>query len=325
MITEMLYGRIPGNPKPISRLVQGTAFVNSGNAADAMSLFDAVLAMGCTAFDTAHAYGGGQSERILGEWMQTRGVREQVFILSKCGHPNQDRTRVTPFDITADLHDSLARLRIDTIDLYLLHRDDLTMPVGVIVETFNEHLQAGKIRAYGGSNWSAARIQEANTYAAAHGLVGFAASSPQFSLAVPAKPPWPDCLSVSGEPGRADRAWYAAQPMPLFTWSSVAAGFFSGRFTPDNLDTFTYWLDQVCVETYCTPANFGRLQRTSQLAAERGLTSMHIALAYVFNQPLDVYALVGSRSAEEFADNARAITCQLTPDEIAWLEMNSQA
>lgn len=326
MITQMIYGRIPSqtghtNPKPVSRLVQGTASsVDSSNPAEALALFDAVFEMGCTAFDTAHSYSGGNSERILGEWMATRGNREQVFILSKCGHPNQDRQRVTPFDITADLHDSLARLRTEYIDLYLLHRDDTAVPVSVVVETFNEHLRAGKIRGYGGSNWTAARVREANDYAAVHGLVGFAASSPQFSLAVPAKPPWPDCVSISGEPGRADREWYASQRMPLFTWSSVAAGFFTGRFTPDNLDSFTFWLDRVCADAYCTPENFARLERTKQLAVEKELTPTQLALAYVLNQSPDIFALVGSRSPEEFAQNVTAVSCTLTETEMKWLE-----
>lgn len=323
MITQMLYGRFPtysADVKPVSRLVQGSAFVNASNQAEALALFDAVYDMGGNAFDTAHSYGGGHSERVLGKWLAARGSRDQVFILSKCGHPNQDRDRVTPYDIAADLHDSLARLQTDYIDLYLLHRDDTAVPVQVIVDTFNEHLQSGKIRAYGGSNWTAVRVQEANAYAAANGLVGLTAVSPQFSLAVPAVPPWPGCISVSGAPGQAERDWYASQNMPLFTWSSVAAGFFSGRFTPHNLGSFDYWLDRVCVDSYCTPDNFARLERASQLAAERGLTPMQIAVAYVLNSSPHIFAIIGSRTAEEFRMNATAVTCILTPDEIRWLE-----
>jgi len=328
-MTEMLYGRFPtlSSPainKPVSRLVQGTAFINASNIAEVPALFDAVFEMGCTAFDTAQSYSGGNSERVLGKWMASRGNREQLFILSKCGHPNQDRDRVTPFDITADLHDSLARLQTDTIDLYLLHRDDLTVPVSVIVNTFNEHLQAGKIRAYGGSNWTAVRVQEANAYAAAQGLVGMTAVSPQFSLAVPAKPPWPGCISVSGEAGQAEREWYASQNIPLFTWSSVAAGFFSGRFTPDNLDSFDFWLDQVCVDSYCTPDNFARLERARELAAARGLTPVQVAVAYVLNAFPHIFAIIGSRKPEEFQMNLAAVTCQLSPAEIRWLESGDQ-
>lgn len=324
-MTQMLYGRFPTQPdhpsaKPVSRLVQGSAFITAATIAEAKALFDAVFEMGCTAFDTAQSYSGGHSERALGDWMAARGNREQVFILSKCCHPNQDRDRVTPYDITADLHDSLARLKTDYIDLYLLHRDDTAVPVSVIVDTFNEHLQSGKIRAYGGSNWTAWRVQEANAYAVANGLVGLTAVSPQFSLAVPATPPWPGCISVSGAAGQAEREWYARQNIPLFTWSSVAAGFFSGRFTPENLDSFDFWLDKVCVDSYCTPDNFARLERAQQLAAERGLTPMQIAVAYVLNSSPHIFPIIGSRTPEEFKMNLTAVTCPLSPDEIRWLE-----
>jgi aryl-alcohol dehydrogenase-like predicted oxidoreductase len=227
---------------------------------------------------------------------------------------------VTPYDITADLHDSLARLQTDYIDLYLLHRDDLAVPVSVLVDTFNEHLQAGKIQAYGGSNWTAVRVREANAYAAANGLVGMTAVSPQFSLAVPTQPPWPGCISVSGAAGQAERDWYASQHIPLFTWSSVASGFFSGRFRPDNLESFDFWLDKVCVDAYCTPDNFARLERASKLAAERGLTPMQVAVAYVLNAGPHIFAIIGSRSPAEYQMNLTAVNCTLTADEIRWLE-----
>ncbi|MEZ4634705.1 MAG: aldo/keto reductase [Caldilineaceae bacterium] len=85
---------------------------------------------------------------------------------------------MTPTTSPRDLHDSLARLQVDFVDLYLLHRDNPAVPVGPIVEVLNEHHKAGKIGAFGGSNWSPARIAEANAYAAANGLKPFVASSP---------------------------------------------------------------------------------------------------------------------------------------------------
>ena len=133
---------------------------------------------------------GATSERMLGEWVRRRGIREEMVIIDKGAHTRAGQKRLTPADITADLHEGLSRLGTDYIDLYLLHRDDPAMGVGPIVEVLNEYLSAGRIRAFGGSNWTAGRIAEANDYAAAHGLVGFAASSPNLSLAVPRQVPW---------------------------------------------------------------------------------------------------------------------------------------
>ena len=108
--------------------------------------------------------------------------------------------------------------------------------------------------------------------------------------------------------------------MPLFAWSSLAGGFFSGRFTRDNLDTFEAYLDRICVETYCYEENFGRLDRACTLAREKGLTVPQGALTYVLAQPLDVFTLVGCNTGEEFRANVEAGAVGLTPEEIAWLE-----
>jgi aryl-alcohol dehydrogenase-like predicted oxidoreductase len=317
------YGRVPGVEKPVARIVQGTVMIRSeekGDEARSFALLDEVFAQGGTTFDTAHQYGGGDSERTLGRWVRDRGLREEVVVIGKGAHHNEDRKRVTSFDITADLYDSLARLGFDYIDLYLLHRDDPSVPVGPIVEVLNEHLEEGRIHAFGGSNWRPERIREANDYASENGLTPMVASSPNLSLAVQFQEPWPDCVSISGEGGEEDRLWYQETRMPLFTWSTLAGGFFSGRFTRDNLDTFDAYLDRICVETYCYEENFGRLDRAGALAREKGLTVAQVALAYALDQPLEVFALVGCNTGDEFRANVEASGVVLTPEEIAWLE-----
>ena len=245
------------------------------------------------------------------------------MILGKGAHHNQDRKRVTPYDITADLFDSLARFQTDYIDLYVLHRDDPALPVGPIVEALHEHKEAGRIHAYGGSNWSADSIQEANAYAAEHGLHPFVASSPNFSLAEQYEVPWDDCISISGPSGAEDRAWYASQQMPLFTWSSLAGGFFSGRFNRDNLDSFESYADTLCVRCYCGEENFQRLDRVKTLAEEKGMSIPQIATAYVMSTPLNIFALIGSWTRDEIMANVAASQLKLTEQEVAWLELNS--
>src|SRR5437660_3499940 len=192
----MQYGSVPGIDKPISRLVEGTVMIESAKLAESFALLDGVFELGCTTFDTAHVYGSGDNERTVGRWIRERGLREKIVLIGKGAHPNSDRQRVTPWDISSDLYDSLARLQTDYIDLYLLHRDNPAVAVGPIVEVLNEHLAAGRIRAFGGSNWTPERLQQANTYAIEHGLTPFAASSPNFSLADQVQPPWAGCLSI---------------------------------------------------------------------------------------------------------------------------------
>jgi len=316
----MRYGTIPGITKPVARLIQGTVMISSSKLDYSFGLLDDILALGGNTFDAAHIYGNGDNERTLGRWLHARGVREQVVVITKGAHHNQDRRRVTPFDITSDLYDSLARLGTDYIDLYLLHRDDPAVPAGPIVEVLNEHLAAGRIHAFGGSNWSDARIKEANDYAAARGLTPFAVASPHFSLAVQVEEPWENCISLTGDKGAGARRFYADNGMPLLTWSSLAGGFFSGRFRPDNLDTFTEYLDRLCVKSYCYPDNFARLGRVKELADVRGASVAQVAMAYVMAQPFNVFPLVGCANAEEYAANAVALDLALTAAEVHWLE-----
>jgi len=317
----MLFSKILGIDKPVSRLVQGTMWMKSSEIDTAFAAMDAFLAAGGNCFDTAHIYGLGDNERTVGQWIHSRGVRDEIVILGKGAHHSPDRKRVTPFDIQSDIHDSLARFKIDHIDLYLLHRDDPAQPVGPIVETLHAAREAGQIHAYGGSNWSVERLREANEYAAAHGLTPFVVSSPQYSLAVQQVSPWIDCESLSGSAGEPARAWCRQNGVTLFVWSSLAGGFFSGRFHRDNLETLTQPYDQLAVKVYCFEENFQRMDRALELAESKGVTVPHIALAYVYNQPEGIHALSGARTPDEVRVNVEATEIELAAEEIAYLEL----
>ena len=317
----MNYGSVHGIDKPISRLVQGTVMINGDDFKKEFALLDAIFELGCTTFDTAHVYGSGRNERAVGRWVRERGIRDKVVIISKGAHHNQDRKRVTPFDITADIHDSLARFQFDYLDLYLLHRDNPDVAVEPIVDILNYHLEAGRIRAFGGSNWSHERLEAAKRYAEANGLVPFLASSPNFSLAEQVQEPWEGCISISGPKGKAARDYYLKNNTALFTWSSLAGGFFSGRFKRDNLETFTEYLDKLCVTSYCYEDNFKRLDRAKELAKKKDLSLPQIATAYVMSQPLNIFALTGCQTPDEFKANMDAMNLRLTQEEMSWLEL----
>lgn len=318
----MHYSTIPGIAKPVSRLILGTMIISAQEKERSFALLDAVLALGGNALDTAHVYAGGNSERGIGQWMQARGNRDQVVIISKGCHHNADRKRVTPFDIAADLHDSLARLQTDYVDVYLLHRDDPSLPVGPIVEALNEHRRAGRIGAFGGSNWTHERIQAANDYAAAHGLQPFTASSPNYGLAEQVLDPWgPGCVTLSGPQNSAARDWYQENQMPVLAYSSLGRGFFSGRITPANFEETRGSLDKACLTAYCHDVNFRRLERALILAQEKGVTVPQIALAYILRSSLNVFPLIGAASGEEFAQNLAALDLPLSEAERAWLNL----
>jgi aryl-alcohol dehydrogenase-like predicted oxidoreductase len=319
----MEYGQIEGVNKPISRLAQGTIPIGSSHLEESFALLDAIHGEGCNTFDTAHVYGNGDAERTFGRWVRERGLRDKIVVLDKGAHHNADRKRVTPYDIESDLHDSFARLGFDYIDIYLLHRDDPSVPVGPIVEILNEYQAKGHIGIFGGSNWSFRRVEEANEYAYKHNLKPFSASSPNFSLAAQHEEPWPGCISIAAEQGAEAREWYGARKMALFTWSSLAGGFFSGRFRRGQLEGMDNYFDKLAITSYCYDDNFDRLERAESLAKQYQMTLPQIALAYVMNQPLNIFALVGCQNVQEFRDNVAALSLKLTPEQLNWLESGS--
>lgn len=324
----MLYGEVTGVNKPVSRLVLGTMIINTNELERSFDLLDVTFELGCTTLDTAHGYAGGRSEQAIGLWMEERGNRDKVVVLTKGAHPSAGRKRVTPEDIKSDLTDSLERLRTDYIDIYVLHRDDPDVPVGPIVECLNEHLAAGRVNSIGGSNWTHQRIQEANEYAEAHNLVNFVASSPNYGLAEQVDNPWgPGCVGISGPDHVEAREWYEKNQMAIFAYSSLGRGFFSGRLTRANSEEMmeNKGVDGACRKAYCHEQNFQRLDRVEILAAEKGVTVPQIAVAYIMNEPLNVFALVGAANRDEFSANSEACELKLTPEETAWLDLRSDS
>ena len=322
----MIYSKIPGLDKSISRVVQGTIMLSSKEKNNGFSLLDGVFSNGCTTFDTAHNYGAenGDADRVLGLWIKERQIRNKVVIIAKGCHHNKDRRRVTPFDLTSDLMDTLARLQTTYVDIYLLHRDDPSQSVKPIVDALAEHKRAGRIGLFGGSNWSTKRIEEANTYATSSGLPLFTISSPNYSLAIQKKEPWENCVSISTSEAATERNWYKETQMPLFVWSSLAGGFFSGRFRRNNLNQMKEYFDRLCVETYGTEENFQRFDAAQEIATARKVSVPQIALAYIFSKKLNIFALVGSRTPTEFSENAQGAEIILTKEEIAKLELKQE-
>lgn len=318
----MVFGTVQGLDKEVSRLVLGTMILRTSELENGFSLLDSAFDLGYTTLDTAHVYAGGESERVLGMWMKERNNRDKVVILSKGAHHNIDRKRVTPHDITSDLYDSLARLKTEYVDIYLLHRDDAEIPVGPIVEILNQHHGEGRIKSFGASNWRHERINEANDYARIHGLIPFTASSPNFSLAEQVEEPWDGgCVTLSGPQEEEARKWYLNSGLPVFAYSSLARGFFSGRLSSKNIAGTRENLDQFCRKAYCYDQNYRRLGRVEALAEKMNLSVAETALAYVLNHPLKINAIVGAANAEELKSNLKAIQVKLTENEMAWLDL----
>ena len=332
----MLYGRIDQVDIPVSRLVFGTAMPVMFNAfrsvygeapdfeqrlKSAFELLDGMFAEGVNCFDCADHYG----EEPLGEWIEARGLRDRVVILTKGAHHNRWRKRVTDFDILHDVHNSLAKLKTRRLDLYLLHRDDPDVPVGPLMDALNRCHDEGKIGAFGASNWTVERFEAANEYAEKHGLSPFTVVSPNFGLANQMEDPWGGgCVTISGPSDNKARRYYSAHGIPVFAYSVMARGFFSGLVNGDDPESAKRIMDAPGLKGYAHPENFERLRRCETLAKKKGLTVPQIAMAWIFNQrDLDVYALTSTGHPENMRMNAQASEIVLTDGECRWLNLEA--
>jgi aryl-alcohol dehydrogenase-like predicted oxidoreductase len=297
----MRYGLVDGVDRRVSRIVLGTSGMRSYDGAAA--ILDAFVERGGTCLDSAHVYGGGACEAVLGQWLRRSGVRDGLVLVGKGAHPPDCR----PEHIGPQLTESVDRLGVAHVDLYMLHRDAEDVPVREWVDAMHEEVRRGRVRAFGVSNWTTARIDEANAYAAAAGARGMVAVSNHFSLGSMAEPLYDGCVAVSG----ADAEWFARRQLALFPWSSQARGFFS--------DVDPAVLDPNMRRCWDHSENRVRRQRAAEVARWFGVPTINVALAYVLAQPFPTFPLIGPRSVAELDVALGALAIDVSPRQLAWL------
>lgn len=312
--------RIAGIDKNISVLGLGTMIFAPSKKELCFSILDTFVSQGGTAIDTAEVYGDpeehGHSETTIGMWLQERDCRESVVLISKGCIPNTCKPihpnglDITPQHIHASITGSLQRLQTEYIDLWFLHRDDESKPVGPMIEALNKEVERGRIKTFGGSNWRTERIQEANEYAQRNGLRGMSASSPHFCLATAQEPYWPNTVVTT----EADKAWFERTNTPLFAWSSTGRGFFA-KGSRD------YLADPNLVRVYYNDENFKKLKRAEELGKAKGMNRIEIAIAYISNQKFPVVSLAGPETHEQVRSCIRALEAQLSKEELDFLEL----
>jgi aryl-alcohol dehydrogenase-like predicted oxidoreductase len=272
-------------------------------------------------FDTAHVYaswlphGTGASEKALGACLRRYGDRDQVVILTKGALPGMGSIYPRPSDcmtpevIAADISESLERLQIDTIDIYMLHRDDPRHAVGEIIETLNAEIARKRVRYLGASNWPTARLAAANAYAKAKNLQGFIISSPQWNLGqqnhlsvLPDGSFDQSVLPLSPD----DIRWHATHRFPVMPWNPTAYGYFADARGSNPM-------------SFDNPTSGARRERARQLAATLGCSPTQVALAYLRSHPFPVFPVVGTLDPEHLADALGAASIRLSPGQVDWL------
>lgn len=298
--------RAAGLDKPLSRVALG--IIEYHDFASAAPLLDAYFEKGGTTIDTAFAYRQGKVDAIFGDWMKTRGIREECVVVSK----GVNSPATYPDVIGKQLRQSISNLKTDYVDVYMMHRDNTEIPVGEFVDAMDELKREGLIRGpFGGSNWSRERFQEAIDYAKRTGKHAPQVLSNNFSLAEMQDPVWPGTRTATGEEWK---SWLLQNEVTNFAWSSQARGFFTDRAGRGKMD------EKEMVRSWYSDLNFDRRDRAIELAKRLGRNPIQIALAYVVNQPFASIALIGPRGLRELDDCLDALSITLSPEDIAWLE-----
>jgi len=316
----MKYSNIKNIDKKVSNIFFGTATDPFHDGEDCSRLLDGILDLGINALDTARVY--GHSEKVIGDWIRKKNNREKLVLLSKCCHPSEDgKMRVGVNEIREDFKESCELLATDYIDIYLLHRDDLNIPVACIVEELNLMHKKHQIGAFGASNWSCERIKEANEYAKENGLIPFTVTSPNLCLAeqVDDMFGW-GCVSLSGESKINDRKYYRENDIAVVSYSSIGRGLFSGRLKSDDWENAKDYLDESAFKGYYCDENREKLVRCEELARKKNTSVPVIALAWVLQQRLNCFAVVGTRSVDRMKENLKALDLKLSEAEIVYLQ-----
>jgi predicted dehydrogenase/aryl-alcohol dehydrogenase-like predicted oxidoreductase len=299
-------GHIAGVEKETSMLALGMMLFSTFPAASIA--LDEFYEAGGNLIDSAFQYGGGTQDRLIGEWVRSRGVRDDVVIIEKGAHS----PLCYPDVIAKQLTTSLERMQTDYVDVYFMHRDNLDIPVGEFVDAMDEEVRAGRIRGpIGGSNWTRERMNQAIEYAERTGKTRPSVLSNNFSLAEMVNPVWPGCIASSD----ADwKSWLREKKVINFAWSSQARGFFTDRSAPGNMS------DPELARAWYSDLNFERKARAEELGRRLGKDPIQIALAYVLHQPWPVIPLIGPATLSELRHSLNAASISLTPAEVQWLE-----
>ncbi len=319
---------LPGTSLTVSCLcLGGTAYGTTIPEPDTFALFDRFVALGGNFIDTARIYSDWvpgekrRSERILGDWLQARGGRDRLVIATKGAHPfieTLQTPRCSAAEIRDDLEGSLRTLRLDVVDFYWLHRDDPSRPVEHFIDLLNVFRREGKIRAFGGSNWVAARLRAAHDYAQRSGQEGFTASQPLWCLgSARARPPADPTLV------RFDAAawqFHRASGLAVVPYTSQAKGFFAKLALPADRQPA-----DLVKSDFHTPPNLAAAAVAGEIARPRGVNVSTIVLAYLRSRPFPVVPIIGCRTVAQLEDCAAALPVRLTAAELARLEAASQS
>lgn len=282
-------------------------------------MFDTFVDAGFNAIDTADVYSswipghvGGESERVIGEWLKTSGKRDKVVIMTKLGvEMGPGKKGLSRRYMHEAIEASLSRLQTDYVDLYQSHRDDEETSLDETLSSYAELIKAGKVRAIGASNYSAARFALALETSERNGLARYESLQPLYNLF--------------------DRAVFedALQPLcvqnqvGVISFYALAAGFLTGKYR-NTADAVKSARGANVVKKYVNPRGLKILQALDTVARRRNTRPGVVAVAWLLTRQGVTSPIASATSLDQLADLVAATRLQLDPAEIEALGEASQ-
>jgi len=276
----------------------GNVFGWSANEEESFAVLDAYAAAGGNFIDTADIYSewkpgnvGGESERIIGNWMKSRGNRAEMVIATKVAKLST-RAGLSAANIRAAAEESLSRLQTDYIDLYYAHEDDTTIPLTQTLEAFNALVVDGKVRYLGASNYSAARLREAIHVSQTYGWAQYVGLQNQYNLL--------DRKEFESDLAPA----LSALGISALPYYGLARGFLSGKYSAGST------VDSVRaggVVDYQNDRGYAAIARLQELSAAHNAPMAAIALAWLRGQSVVSTPIASARTVDQLNEIVQVV------------------
>ena len=292
----------------------GNVFGWTADEPTSFAILDAFVAHGGNAIDTADGYSywvpghrGGESETVIGRWLEQRGRRDDVVIGTKVGWWEK-RKGLERDNIIEGCEESLRRLGIDTIDLYWLHRDDEQTPPDEYLGALDTLVKAGKVRAVGASNFGVERFNAALQRSKRKRVVAFVAQQPEYSL-------------LNREIEKDLMPLCAREGIGIMPYFPLASGFLTGKYrtATDKTKSVRGGGAVKHLEGKGKPV----LAALDAVAARHGATCAQVALAWIMTKPAIAAPIASATSVQQITELMGALELALSADDVAELDKAS--
>ncbi|NVO30430.1 aldo/keto reductase [Hymenobacter lapidiphilus] len=297
----------------------GNVFGWTADEATSFRVLDAFVAGGGNAIDTANMYSawvpgheGGESEAIIGKWLQQRSRRDDVLIFSKVGMQMGDgRQGLGKAYIKTAVEESLGRLKTDYIDLYQSHQDDEERAVTEPLEAYAELIQEGKVRAIGASNFGAGRLRAALQASETQGLPRYETFQPEYNL-YQREGLEKELLPLCQE--------YGLGIIPYF---GLASGFLTGKYRSEK-DLAKSVRGSSIGPKYLNERGLRILDALDAVVARHpGASPAQVALAWIMARPGLTAPIASATSIRQVEELTKAMQLELTDADIHQLSQAS--